>query len=940
MYKNEPNNSKTTTRQAPRLMHSLLSLFSIALLSCIIGSVAFYLYFSVNNSISTYQQRMNGAAYSAQQFFDQRESLLRSMVSSSVHISTLSSVSSYALELAKDMEASVYPLPEQNTGSTLGVILTQRDLTKFAQKQTHLIYTSKQSQKTTSVLPSSSGTVPQLEENQAWLWQQLSERDWKTDANGFAPIIWLNSPKENDDQLFIYTPVDPGHPDSGWLGITFSGLSSEIALSTFQEGNYVLVDSEGIPASYGNHTDIKSSWTVNRFTTDSFGFVGKGVLPEYLELKKSVGVAGWSLVYYVPLSQLINKNMPVLQATIIFGLILIVLVILCIRYLHRRVLAPALEQFVALVDSEALNRKLVATAPVGLGLVRRRDAALLLSNELVQAWIQSDRDWFNRISTDPRQFAGHELKLNDGRTVQLSCTSANYGGESVILCVISDITGLKVIEGSLVEAKRIAESASQAKTLFLTTMNHEIRTPLYGVLGTLELLSLGGMSDQQREYLKTLQYSSSSLLRIVNDSLDLSSIEAGQLTLENVSFSPMELVERVVTAYAARAESKNLNIYAVCDSEIPPLVMGDELRVRQILDNLVNNAVKFTHSGHVVLRLQVTAHCENSVHLNFQVADTGTGIAPAHLPHLFEPYFKTDEMHTQSIQGSGLGLSICSRLAEMMGGQLKVISELELGTHITLSVSFPLSEDLDPVSPPKLLPYPVYVEGAIPEVVSNICNWLRYWGAQAQPYRGGILRGSDSAIMVKAWPQPLHTSDLPCKHIVALPLSLSLDNAESNDVRVVSAYSVASIGRAVQAIQQGAQVQNISNLADMPEKLYLRLLIVDDNPISLLVLREQLNVLGCEAVTATNGHEALNIPNISTFDAVLTDLNMPIMDGYSFAQELRNRGFNRPIIGLTGNAYPDEYLQGHVCGINTLIRKPQSLMQLSIMLYSIKNHRL
>lgn len=879
---------------------------------------------------------MDTAAHNAQIFFERRELLLQSVVAASVH---LSKAEHHPLGQMGGVEAKVYPLQDAIGGNSLGLLLTQRDIAAFSLNHIHLIYTSKQTQKTTSVLPFQNELIAQIEENQEWLWQQLSNKDWRRNADGKLPIIWLSTPDKNDDRLFIYMPVNIDNPEAGWLGLTFTGLAPDIAFPSVKDGQYVLVDPQGISGSYDEYSRISNSCITNNFTEGSLGVAGNGIWPESLELKTPVGVAGWNLVYCVPLSQLLSQSMPVFQAALVFGFILIALIILSLRYLYRHLAVPALAQFNALIDSEILNRKIVETAPVGLGLVRCRDAELLLSNELVQSWIQNDLDWFTRISTDIRYLSGYEIRLNDGRVVQLSCTPANYGGEAVILCVLNDITELKVIEASLVEATKMAESANQAKTLFITTMSHEIRTPLYGILGTLELFSLGEVNDQQREYLKTLQYSSSSLLRIVNDSLDLSSIEAGQLTLENMPFSPMELVERVVTAYAARAESKNLNIYSVCDTNVPAFVMGDEIRIRQILDNLVNNAIKFTYSGHVVLRLHVASHQENSVNLIFQVTDTGIGIAPTQLPHLFEPYFRSNETPGKSVQGSGLGLSICSRLARIMGGELKAVSEIELGTHITFEVTLALTNEGEITSPIKLLPEPVYVSGAIPEVVSNICSWLRFWGAQAQPYRGGTLQGGNKAIIVRAWPPSLSVAHSENRHIVALSLSLNSSKDESADIRAASAYSVVSIGRAVQAAQQGESIDNLVNIPSIPETLNLRLLVVDDNPISQIILREQLNALGCEVVIASNGHEALKMQNIDKFDVVLTDLYMPVMDGYSFARELRNLGFYRPIIGLTANAYPDEHHRGYAYGINTLLRKPLSLIQLRVMLYSIKNRR-
>ncbi|EKY6658284.1 hypothetical protein QFN52_004513, partial [Escherichia coli] len=391
--------------------------------------------------------------------------------------------------------------------------------------------------------------------------------------------------------------------------------------------------------------------------------------------------------------------------------------------------------------------------------------------------------------------------MNDERIIQLRCTQTFWRGDEAILCVLIDITSLKKIEYSLVEAKKYAESANQAKTLFLTTMSHEIRTPLYGILGTLELFSLSGISGQQQEYMRTLMHSSSSLLRIVNDSLDLASIEAGKLTLEISAFSPMELAELVVETYAAKAESKGLQIYTIADTRVPNLCIGDSIRIKQILDNLVNNAVKFTISGHVVLRINVKEQCGDNICLIFHVVDTGIGISADHLPNLFDPYFRSTNKYLPQEPGSGLGLSICSRLAQLMEGRLWVISERNLGTRFTFEVTLALAYDKNISPAPQLLSEIVYVDGSIQEVVNNICKWLRQWGAQAMPFRNISNRdNSKKSILIQAWPPSVIAAHWTGRKIIALPPALLRDYKGDENTSITGAYSIVNIGRAVQCM--------------------------------------------------------------------------------------------------------------------------------------------
>ncbi|CNE74274.1 ATP-binding protein [Yersinia frederiksenii] len=936
MFKSS-NNILNPTRQAPHLPKALLYLFATALLCCLIVALVFYVYFLINSTISDYRRQMNAAAYNAQYFFDEREELLRSMAASAIHLPKI-----IAVENSKPAAlAEVIVLPLQNSGNRQhGIIITQRDKAALERSHTHLIYTSMQSGKTSTVIPVEGGSLPVISpESQVWIAGFLASHDWQSGKEGALPIAWINPPNDNDSTLYLFTPLEVDDLDAGWLGLTFHQIAASIDLSTLQGVGYDLIDPQGLPALHSNNVSHESRHWEGKFIKDMFGLTGKKWFPEYLVLRKSVGHAGWSLVYTVPIRQLFKDNLPMVRTAFFIFISLIICVIVSLYYLSRRVLQPAMNQFSALVDSEKLNRKMVETASVGLGLVRCTDGALLFSNDLVKAWIENDRDWQTRITTAEGKTADYELSLDDGRTIQLSCIPTTYGGDAVILSVISDISGLKAIERSLVESRRMAESANQAKTLFLTTMSHEIRTPLYGILGTLELFALSDLYGQQYEYMKTLLHSSSSLLRIVNDSLDLSRIEAGQLTLEIMPFSPMELAELVVEAYAAKAESKGLQIYTISDTQVPLQVMGDAIRVRQVLDNLVNNAIKFTISGHIILRLYASEQSGDSVSLTFQVVDTGVGIDSEHLPYLFEPYFLSEQNPAEPQSGSGLGLSICSRLAQLMGGGLQAISERNLGTRITFEATFSLADGNNMATQLRLLSEPVFIDGAVPEVVSNLCQWLRLWGAQALPFRNVTPRNHHRGILIQAWPPSLQSPEWTGKRILALPLTLGPKQVRDDDALIVGAYSVIAIGRAVQAVQQNTFSASTISKAFAAEKLDLRVLVVDDSPISHTVLREQLTRLGCEVVTATEGYEVVNLSDIHTFDAVLTDLYMPGLDGYGLTRTLRRQGYNGQIIGLTGSAYPEEKRKGKEAGMNRLLRKPLSLVQLHSLLHKLDTHR-
>ncbi|WP_088165137.1 ATP-binding protein [Delftia sp. K82] len=680
-------------------------------------------------------------------------------------------------------------------------------------------------------------------------------------------------------------------------------------------------------------------------------------LPESLLLRKSANNAGWLAGRWEPARQLVRAHVWLLLGSVSLGLAFMAALAWCVRRLRRGVPASAWSRAgaCACAAGDALCRKLLDTAPVGLALVRCSDRSLLLSNGLARQWVCSDSSWLEHAVAEGAQQGRRELVLGDGRLVEVSTTHTSHAGEPVVFCLVSDVTALRQAQAALVDAKLRAESASQAKTQFLATMSHEIRTPLFGILGTLELLALSRAPSEQTRYLGAMQQASASLLRIVNDSLDLSAIEAGRLQLEAHAFSATELLDSVAAGLLSRAEQKGLQLYAVSDVKTPPLLVGDALRLRQILDNLVGNAIKFTFSGHVAIRLQVMGDSEEGTDLRFQVQDTGIGIEPEQQPFLFDPYFRAHAATQQQVQGAGLGLSICLRLSQEMGGRLTAASQPGLGTCVSFELRLPRESAAGYEAVPSLLPQTVYVDGAIPEVVHNLCAWLRHWGAMAQPYRDQVQGSNEQAVLVQAWPRSVRRPQWTGKCVVALaPGEVPRETLQAR-VWETSMPGVLAVGQALgmaqQGIAPGARPDLYAAVPQVHEPMGLSVLIVEDNPINRIILREQLQVLGCEVQQASNGQDALSMPGLLEFDAVLTDLHMPLLDGLALARALRKRGYGRPIVGLTANAQPQGQTQtqaqtqaqgqgdGLPAGFDSLLCKPFTLAVLRTTLNHIKQCR-
>ncbi|MDN6859328.1 ATP-binding protein [Pseudomonas sp. CAN2814] len=616
---------------------------------------------------------------------------------------------------------------------------------------------------------------------------------------------------------------------------------------------------------------------------------------------------------------------------------------LAIRWYSRRVILPARQAHLEIVESDAFSRAVIQTAPVALCVLRHGSHQVVMQNRLAEQWL-GDAEAITRISRDwdlgkrLDQFSGELVFEVEGRALHASFAPTRYHGENVVLCAFNDISAHRQAQQMLAEAKLSADAASEAKSVFLATMSHEIRTPLYGVLGTLELLGLTELTQHQRDYLDTIQRSSSTLLQLISDILDVSKIEAGQMALEVSEFDPLELAENAVAGYAGVAEGKELQLYACIDADVPALVRGDAVRIRQILNNLLSNALKFTDIGRVVLRLRVVASEAGEMALQWQVTDTGIGMSDAQQARLFEPFYQAHG-HEHTISGTGLGLSICARLSELMGGQLRVVSETGLGSSFTFTLALPVLEKARGETPGTALRHdPVYVRAPVRELAQSLAAWVESWGGEAlvqdelppQAPAGAVLLD----LLDAGGAEPLWNGPRVC----ALAKSGLQPQVAPNGWQV-SLYHLDGIAQALRLAQRGdsgdsRQPAQVARLG----KLGLRVLVAEDNPINQALLKEQLEELGCRVTLTGNGREALQRWAPGAFDALLTDVNMPVMNGYELVGELRRHDSWLPIIGVTANALREEGERCMAVGMNAWLVKPMSLRTLHDGLRKVCGH--
>ncbi len=660
-----------------------------------------------------------------------------------------------------------------------------------------------------------------------------------------------------------------------------------------------------------------------------------------------------------------------------------------------------------------------ATLAMSQGLLIVQDDEILLSNdalagmlELAPESVAAGRNWQDFLSRcaargdfasgpdlvlqqlrdnlDRGQPASHLFRVPDGRWVQMEITVSERRHWVVLF---TDITAMKSREEDLEGLLERAAVADRVKSEFLANMSHEIRTPMNGVLGMAELLAKTNLDTRQKTFVDIIGKSGNALMTIINDILDFSKIDSGQMTLRRVTFDPIEAVEDVVTLLSSLAAEKSIELLVRAAPGLPSAIIGDAGRFRQIVTNLVGNAVKFTERGHVLVEIGYEAGAGDEIMARLRIEDTGIGMPRDRLEQIFGKFSQIDSSSTRRHEGTGLGLAITAGLVDLFGGYIEVDSEVGTGSVFTVTLPFAVSATR--VEP---RPLPVNVRGARILVIDDnavnrqiLTEQLALWGFDGAAAADGIeglaiveqahalgvtldaivldyqipgMNGADIARMLRADDR---FADLPIIFLTSMDISGTekefaalngqahlmkparanvlkntiIDVVRTNRIRLAPAH--AALGPIIEAVAEAETPAEPAAALMTPS--FIDVLVAEDNDVNQIVFTQILQATGLNFLVVGNGEEAVEAWERHTPRIIMMDVSMPVMNGHDATRRIRERergqGHRVPIIGVTAHALESDRDLCLDAGMDDYMAKPISpeLLEEKIALWLGKEER-